>query len=419
MWNGLVLDRHRLSLEDAVESLATNVSLQIPEERHAPQRVLMVPGPSNIHPRVIQALIDPLVGHKDPSFLDTMEETAALLREVFQTRNSATFALPASGGSGMEAALVNVLEPGDTVVIANAGFFAQRMVTICARLTGVNVVVVPGAWGSPVERDLLNEAIRRHHPRAVAVVHGETSTGVEQPLDDLGAACHAQNALLIVDAVATLGGVRLPVDELEIDVCFSGSQKCLSAPPGLAPITLSERAMRTIAQRHAPVASWYFDLPLHARLWGAEHAYHHTSPVLSVYALREALRLIVEEGLAARIARHALHARALSAGIEALGLAQFACAGHRLPSVVTVMAPDGMSGNVVRQRLLDTLSLEIAGGLGEYADKLWRIGIMGYSAQRANVMLLLTGLEQALRSNGFLARGSGASAAVAVYDADG
>ncbi|HEY2596425.1 MAG TPA: aminotransferase class V-fold PLP-dependent enzyme [Chloroflexota bacterium] len=397
--------------------MTTNVSLQLPETRHAPQRVLMTPGPSNIHPRVIQALIEPLVGHKDPSFLAALEETAALLRDVFQTGNDATFALPASGGSGMEAALVNVLEPGDTVVIANAGFFAQRMVDICARLPEVKVVVVPGAWGSPVDRQLLDDAIRQHQPRAVAVVHGETSTGVEQPLGGLAAACHAQGALLIVDAVATLGGLRLPVDELEVDICFSGSQKCLSAPPGMAPITLSERAMRTIEQRRKPVTSWYFDLLLHARLWGIEHAYHHTSPVLSVYALREALRLVVEEGLPARFARHCLHSEALAAGIEALGLTQFACAGYRMPSVVTALAPPGISAKMVRQQLLDTLNVEIAAGLGEYADRMWRVGVMGYSAQRANVMLLLTGLEQGLRADGFTPAASGANAAAAIYEA--
>jgi alanine-glyoxylate transaminase/serine-glyoxylate transaminase/serine-pyruvate transaminase len=395
--------------------LATNVSLQLPEDRHAPQRVLMVPGPSNIHPRVIQALIDPLVGHRDPSFLDALEETAAYLRQVFQTSNSATFALPASGGSAMEAALVNMLEPGDTIVIGNAGFFAQRMVDICARLSGVEVVIVPGDWGSPVDTDRLLEAVRRYRPRAVAVVHGETSTGVRQPLDGLADVCHREGALLIVDAVATLGGTHLPVDELELDICFSGSQKCLSAPPGTAPITVSERAMHAIQGRHSPVGSWYFDLRLHARLWGAEHAYHHTSPVLSIYALREALRLVLEEGLAARIARHCLHAAALSAGLEALGLAQFASDGYRMAPVVTALVPPGISAKSVRQDLLETLNLEIAGGLGEYSARMWRIGVMGYSAQRANVMLLLTGLEQALRARGFSPKASGANAAAAVY----
>jgi alanine-glyoxylate transaminase/serine-glyoxylate transaminase/serine-pyruvate transaminase len=376
----------------------------------------MAPGPSNIHPRVLQALIEPLVGHKDPSFLGALEDTAALLREVFQTRSRATFALPATGGSGMEAALVNVLEPGETVVVANAGFFAQRMVDICSRLTKVNVVVVPGAWGAPVNRDVLVDAVRQHRPRAVAVVHGETSTGIEQPLEGLAAACHAQDALLIVDAVATLGGVRLPVDELEIDVCFSGSQKCLSAPPGLAPISVSERAMHAIEHRHTPVASWYFDLGLHARLWDAEHAYHHTSPVLSIYALREALRIVLEEGLEARFARHCLHAAALSAGIEALGLSQFACAGFRMPSVVTIVAPPGISARAVRRDLLENLNVEISVGLGEDPDNMWRVGIMGHSAQRANVMLVLAGLEQSLRGQGFTPAGSGTTAAAEVYE---
>ena len=375
----------------------------------------MAPGPSNLHPRVVQALVEPLVGHKDPYFLDAMDETAGLLRQVFQTCNATTLALPASGGSGMEAALINVLEPGDTVLIANAGFFAQRMVDICTRLPNVNVVVMPGPWGQPVELDLMAEAIREHRPRTVAVVHGETSTGVEQPLRGLAELVHAAHALLVVDAVATLGGVRLPVDELGIDVCFSGSQKCLSAPPGLAPITVSERAMQRFRERRTPVQSWYFDLGLHARLWGEEHIYHHTSPVLQLYALREALRLVAEEGLEARFARHCLHFSALSAGIAALGLEQFASAECRVPSVVTVLAPSGVSALAVRKQLLDSLNLEISVGLGEHADSMWRIGVMGHSAQQANVVLVLEGLEHALRRAGFEPRASGASAADAVY----
>jgi alanine-glyoxylate transaminase/serine-glyoxylate transaminase/serine-pyruvate transaminase len=335
---------------------------------------------------------------------------------VFQTRNRATFALPATGGSGMEAAFVNVLEAGDTVIVASAGFFAERMVDICHRLTGVKVVVVPGSWGSPVDRDALTRAIAQHHPRAVAVVHGETSTGVEQPLAGLAAACHARGSLLVVDAVATLGGMRLPMDELDIDVCFSGSQKCLSAPPGLAPISVSPRAWQVIEQRQTPVASWYFDLGLHARLWDAEHAYHHTSPVLNLYALNEALRLVLEEGLDARFARHCVHASALSAGIEALGLEQFACEGSRMATVVTIVAPEGVSARGIRAYLLETLNLEISAGLGEQADRMWRVGVMGHSAQRANVMLVLAGLEQALRAHGVTPLGGGTAAAAAVYD---
>jgi alanine-glyoxylate transaminase/serine-glyoxylate transaminase/serine-pyruvate transaminase len=380
-----------------------------------PQRILMAPGPSNLHPSVVQALIAPLVGHKDPYFLSLLEETAALLRGVFQTRHRATLALPTTGGGGMEASLVNLLQPGDTLVIGDGGFFAHRMVDIACRLSGVEVVVVPAHWGSPVDNDELVSAVREHRPRVLAIVHGETSTGVEQPFDGLADACRQYGALLAVDAVATLGGVRLPVDELGIDVCYSGSQKCLSAPPGMAPITLSNRAMQAIERRRTPVQSWYLDLGLHARLWDAEHIYHHTSPVLNIYALYEALRLIDQEGLEPRFARHCLHAAALGAGLEALGLRRFADPAHRVPSVVTVLAPPEISALAVRSELLEELNLEISAGLGDYADRMWRIGIMGHSAQRANVMLVVSGLEQALRRRGFTPPTSGTAAAEAIY----
>jgi alanine-glyoxylate transaminase/serine-glyoxylate transaminase/serine-pyruvate transaminase len=375
----------------------------------------MAPGPSNVHPRVAQALIAPLVGHKDPYFLGLLEETSALLQKVFQTRNRATLALPTTGGGGMEASLVNVLEPGDTLVIGDAGFFAHRMVDIACRLTGVNVVVVPADWGSPVDNDALIDAVRLHRPRVLALVHGETSTGVEQPLEGLSEVCRDHDALLVVDAVATLGGVPLPVDELGIDVCYSGSQKCLSAPPGLAPITLSQRALHSIERRRSPAQSWYLDLGLHARLWDAEHIYHHTSPVPNIYALYEALRLIDEEGLEERFARHCLHAAALGAGLEALGMPRFAGAAHRVASVVTVLAPTGVSALAVRTELLQNLNLEISAGLGDYTDRMWRIGVMGHSAQRANVLLALVGLEQALRRHHFEPLASGVAAAEAIY----
>ena len=381
----------------------------------SPQRVLMAPGPSNVHPRVVQALIAPLLGHKDPYFLGVLDRTADLLRSVFQTRNAATLALPTTGGGGMEAALVSLLEPGDTLVVADAGFFAHRMVDIGHRISGVEVVVEQGQWGLPFDSGRLIGAVRVHRPKVLAVVHGETSTGVEQPLRGLAQACHDAGALLVVDAVATLGGVHLPIDELGIDVCFSGSQKCLSAPPGLAPITLSDRAMRAIAARRTAVQSWYLDLELHARLWDAEHIYHHTSPVLNIFALYEALRLIEEEGLQERFERHCLHNAALSAGIEALGLQQFAPPAHRVPSVVTVLAPPEVSALALRRQLLDELNVEISAGLGEHADRMWRIGVMGHSAQRANVLLVLAGLEHALRCQGFEPTGSGVAAAEAVY----
>jgi alanine-glyoxylate transaminase / serine-glyoxylate transaminase / serine-pyruvate transaminase len=379
------------------------------------QHILMAPGPSNLHPRVQRALMAPLTGHKDPYFLALMEDTAGLLRQVFKTSNRATFALPATGGVGMEAALINLLQPGDTVVIGSAGFFAHRMVTICERLDSVKIVVVDGAWGAPVDNQLLIEAVRTHRPRVLAVVHGETSTGVEQPFDGLAEACRAVGALLVVDAVASLGGVPLPVDDLDIDICYSGSQKCLSAPPGLAPITVSDRALDAIQQRRTPVQSWYLDLGLHARFWDIEHIYHHTAPILNVFALHAALTLIVEEGVDARLERHRLHASALSAGLAALGLRQFADPAHRLTSVATVLAPAGVSAGAVRQVLSNEFNVDIAGGLGEYADHMWRIGIMGHSAQQANVILLLAALDTALRRQGVTPPAAATAAADAVY----
>lgn len=379
-----------------------------------PQRILMAPGPSNLHPRVVQALVAPLTGHKDPAFLAVMDETAALLRDVFVTTNRATFALPATGGSGMEASLVNLLEPGDTVVVGRAGFFADRWVGIAERLNA-KVVVIDAPWGSIIDNERLIEAVHVRKPRVLAMVHGETSTGIEQPLDGLAAACRDNDCFLVVDAVASLGGTPLPVDDWGIDVCYSGSQKCLSAPPGLSPITVSDRALEWIASRPTSVGTWYLDLVLHARFWDTEHVYHHTAPVLNVYALREALRLICEEGLSARLGRHRLHARALREGLQAMGLRMFADPDHRLTPVTTVLAPPDVSASAVREVLLDEFNLEIAAGLGDYADSMWRIGIMGHSAQQANVMLLLAALEHALARQSYIAHGSGTAAAEVVY----
>jgi alanine-glyoxylate transaminase/serine-glyoxylate transaminase/serine-pyruvate transaminase len=384
---------------------------------YPPQRVLMAPGPSNLHPRVVQAMASPLLGHKDPVFLSIMDETAELLRYVFQTSNRATFALPATGGSAMEAALINLLQPGETVVIGRSGFFAERMVGIARRLRDVQVVAVDSPWGQALDYEALAHAVREHRPRVLAVVHGETSTGIEQPLRDLALLCREIDAFLVVDAVASLGGTQLAVDDLGLDVCYSGAQKCVSAPPGLAPITISDRAMLAIEQRQTPVPSWYLDLTLHARFWDTEHIYHHTAPVLNVFALREALSLVQEEGLGARLARHRQHARALRAGLEAMGLRLFADPGHRLTPVTTVVAPPEVSAAEVRDVLLCQFNIEIAGGLGEYVDRMWRIGIMGHSAQRSNVMLLLAALEAALQRQGFTAHRSGVAAADTVYSA--
>ncbi|MBI4493699.1 MAG: alanine--glyoxylate aminotransferase family protein [Chloroflexi bacterium] len=380
-----------------------------------PERILMLPGPSNLHPRVRQALGAPLVGHKDPYFLELMERVTAQLRCLFQTVYSATFALPATGGSGMDAALINLLEPGDAVVVGVCGFFGERMVDIAQRV-GARATVVQSPWGQPLDPEDIRRALERSEAKVVAVVHGETSTGVCQPLEEIAHAARAQGALLVVDAVASLGGVSLPCDALGVDVCFSGSQKCLSAPPGLAPITLSPAAMARILGRRQRVPSFYFDLTLHARYWSTEHIYHHTAPVLNVYALHQALCLIEEEGLEARFARHRLHARAATAGLEALGLHLLPEPAHRLASVLAVLVPEGVAEAPVRDVLATEFQLDISGGLGAYAGRLWRIGIMGHSAQRRNVALLLNGLEVALRRQGYHPRpGAALEAAEAVY----
>ncbi len=382
-----------------------------------PSRVLMAPGPTNLPPAVLQALIAPLTGHKDPAYLRVMDETADLLRQVFCTRNPVTLALPGTGGAGMEACLVNLLEPGDRVLVGTNGLFGERMVEI-ARRNGAEVVPVEAEWGRIVEPEAVRRALADKRTKLVTLVHGETSTGVLQPVEEIVAMAHEHGALVAVDAVATLGGIAIPCDRWDVDLCYSGSQKCLSAPPGAAPVTVSERGMAAIRGRQVPVASWYMDLSLHEKYWLGERIYHHTAPVLTMYALREACRLAVEEGLEARWARHQRLFAALVAGLEALGLELFAAPAHRLPTVAAIRVPEGVNDARVRGTLLDEFGIEIAGGLGAYAGRMWRIGIMGYSASQANVVLVLAALEQALRREGRRVEGgAGVAAAMAALAA--
>ncbi|MBI1747232.1 MAG: alanine--glyoxylate aminotransferase family protein [Acidobacteria bacterium] len=365
-----------------------------------PERLLLAPGPTNLHSRVLQALIAPILGHKDPRFLDIMDETAALLRYVFQTRNKVTLALPGTGGAGMEATLVNLLEPGDTVVVLDAGYFAARMVEIADRCRA-RVIVHQTEWGRAVDIDSLEAALQQAgRVKLVAAVHGETSTGVEHPIAEIARVAHAHGALLAVDAVPTLGGVWLPVDEWQIDICYSGSQKCLSAPPGLAPITVSEPAMQVIHQRKTKVQSWYHDLSILSRYWSRERVYHHTAPINMTYALREALVLIQEEGLETVIQRIGVLSAGVLAGLQAMGLELFSDPAHRLTTVVAVKTPTGIDEARVRATLLETFNIEISGGLGAYAGKLWRIGIMGHSARPRNLLAFLAALEMVLREQG-------------------
>ncbi len=372
----------------------------------------MGPGPSNVHPRVRAAMAEPTIGHLDPQFLALMDETMDLLRIVYQTRNPLTFAVSGTGSAGMEATFVNLLEPGDKVVIGVHGVFGERMCDVAGRC-GAEVTRVDAEWGRIVDPAQMGEAIRSVRPKLAAIVHAETSTGVLQPLDPIIAAAREVDALTLVDCVTSLGGVDLRIDEWGIDVAYSGTQKCLACPPGLSPVTFSERALERFDQRKTKVQSWYLDIGMIRRYWGGERLYHHTAPINALYGLREALRLIVEEGLEKRFARHLKHAAALHAGLEGMGLELFAQEGHRLPSLTTVRVPAGCDEAAVRASLLQEFNLEIGGGLGPVKGKVWRIGLMGDTSHPANVLYFLSSLETLLLRQGIPLE-SGLTAAQAV-----
>jgi alanine-glyoxylate transaminase/serine-glyoxylate transaminase/serine-pyruvate transaminase len=337
----------------------------------------------------------PLLGHLDPYFLALMDELQGMLRTGFRTQNRLTIALSGTGSAGMEAAFVNLVEPGDAVIVGVNGVFGSRMAAIVER-SGGKAIPIEAPWGRSIEPDAVEQALVRSGPvKAVAVVHAETSTGVWQPLEQIGTLCRAHNALFIVDAVTSLAGMPVEVDGWGIDICYSGTQKCLSCPPGLAPITFSERAMEVIRHRKAPCRSWYLDVSLISDYWAeTKRAYHHTAPISMMYALREALRLVLEEGLDARFARHRLNSAALTAGLGALGLQPLAPEGQRLPSLVCVRLPPQVEDAVARTDLLRDHGIEIGGGLGTLKGKVWRVGLMGESSTRAHVSSLLGSLEE-------------------------
>ncbi len=384
---------------------------------HPPHRILLGPGPSNVDYRVYRALATPIVGHMDPEFIAIMDSVQERLRRVFRTKNPVTIPISGTGSAGMEAALVNFIEPGDEVAVLVGGFFAGRMAEIAER-SGAPLIRVETEWGQHTDPNRVAQALRGHRPKVLAVVHGETSTGVLEPLEPLARLAREHGALLVVDTVATLGGTPLDVDEIGIDVCYSGSQKCLSCPPGLAPITVSERAAEVLRHRKTPVQSWYLDLSMVEKYWGKDRTYHHTAPISMVYALGEALALVEEEGLENAWARHARNMAALIAGLTALGLEPLPPPGFRMPTLATIRVPDGVDDARVRSRLLARYNIEIAGGLGPFKGRLWRIGLMGKSSSESNVLLFLAALETLLQEEGFLkATGRGVAAAQAAYAA--
>jgi len=378
------------------------------------ERVLMGPGPSNVHPRVLQAMAAPCIGHLDPEFLEIMDETQELLRYVFQTENEFTIPVSGTGSAGMETCFVNLVEPGDTVVVCVNGVFGTRMSDIVERLGG-KLVKVEAEWGRAIDPEDVRKAVKDHGPKIVAVVHAETSTGACTPLADLAKIAHEAGALLLADTVTSLGGMEVTVDAWGVDAVYSGTQKCLSCPPGLAPISFSQPAMETLEGRKTKVPSWYLDMTMVRDYWGASRKYHHTAPVNMVYALREALRLVAEEGLEARWARHRLNHRALVAGLEAMGLRLLVPEAERLPMLNVVCIPEGADDKRVRGALLREFGIEVGGGLGPLAGKVWRVGIMGHSCQPRSVCLFLAALTSILRTEGVNVGDGAVEAAAAVY----
>ncbi|MFC3960029.1 pyridoxal-phosphate-dependent aminotransferase family protein [Halovivax cerinus] len=369
-------------------------------ELDPPNRTLMGPGPSDVHPRVLRAMSTPLVGHLDPSFVELMDEVQDLLRYTFRTDNEWTIPVSGTGSAAMEAAFGNLVEPGDTVLVPSNGYFGDRMASM-ARRAGGDVVTVDAPWGEPLDPADVESALAAHDPDVFGFVHAETSTGVLQPdVPVLTEAAHDHDAFVVADTVTSLGGVELRVDDWNVDVAYAGPQKCLSCPPGASPLTLSDEAMAKVLDRETDPRSWYLDLSLLEGYWGDERAYHHTAPITNVYALREALRLVAEEGIEARWERHERLASALKAGVEAMGLAMNAPDAYWLPSLNAVCVPEGVDDGAICDAVLEGYDLEIAGGLGDLAGEIFRIGCMGHAARPENVVLTVTALGDALAEAG-------------------
>jgi alanine-glyoxylate transaminase/serine-glyoxylate transaminase/serine-pyruvate transaminase len=362
-----------------------------------PDRILMGPGPSDVHPSVLRGMSAPLLGHLDRDFLPILDDIGEQLRQVFRTRNRVTFPVSATGSAGMEAVLVNLVEPGDTVVVGVKGVFGQRMAEV-ARRAGAEVRTVEAPWGQPIDPELFVDAVRQHEPVLAGIVHAETSTGVHQPVEQIGEALAGTETLFALDCVTSLAGVDVRIDDWHVDAAYAGTQKCLSVPPGLAPVTFSDAAVERVRSRQTPVQSWYLDLSLLLGYLDAEggRKYHHTAPVSMLYGLHAGLQLVLAEGLDERIERHERLGRMLHDGLASLGLPLLAADGYRLPQLTTVGLPEGVDEAKWRERLLDEHGIEVGGGLGDFAGRAWRIGLMGHSCAERNVLLVLEAIERLL-----------------------
>ncbi|HXX46071.1 MAG TPA: alanine--glyoxylate aminotransferase family protein [Candidatus Acidoferrales bacterium] len=382
-----------------------------------PERLMLTPGPSCVDPRVYRAMAAPIVGHMDPWFTTVMDAVQVMLRRVFQTQNHTTFPISASGSGGIEAAVMNPLDAGDECIVCVNGAFSERMAIIAERIPA-KVIRVEAPYGRTVDPADVLRAGKGRKIKFVGLTHGETSSGIVHRIADYRKVADELGALLVVDAVASLAGVPIDVDGDRIDICFSGSQKAISAPPGMAPITVSARAEEVMRARKEPVRSWYFDLTTAMNYWGKERLYHHTPPITLIYAMREALRAVLEEGLEARWERHRVNQQALIAGLEAMGFEMFVSnPADRLVTVTAVNIPAGIEDGKVRKQLLDEFDIEIAGGLGPVKGKIWRVGLMGYSCQKPNILKFLAAFEKTLLDQGFrLSAGAGVAAAIRSYE---
>jgi len=381
-----------------------------------PERLMLTPGPSCVDPRVYRAMAAPIVGHMDPWFTKVMDDVQVLLRRVFQTQNRITFPISASGSGGIEAAVMNPLDAGDECIVCVNGAFSERMASIAERIPA-KVIRVEAPYGRTVDPADVLRAGKGRKIKFVGLAHGETSSGVVQRIEDYRKVADELGALLVVDTVASLAGIPVDVDAQRIDICFSGSQKAISAPPGMAPITVGPRAEEAMHARKEPVRSWYFDLTTAMNYWGKDRLYHHTPPITLIYAMREALRAVLEEGLESRWERHRENQQALIAGVEAMGLELLVSnAADRHVTVTAIHIPAGIEDGKVRKQLLDEFDIEIAGGLGPLKGKIWRVGLMGYSCQKPNVLTFLAALEKTLLDQGFrVPAGAGVAAAIQNY----
>jgi alanine-glyoxylate transaminase/serine-glyoxylate transaminase/serine-pyruvate transaminase len=375
----------------------------------------MGPGPSGVSPRVLAALAAPTVGHLDPYFLRIMDETQKMLRAVFQTTNELTLAVSGTGSAGMETCVVNLIEPGDRMLVCINGVFGGRMADVAER-AGAQVTRLERPFGEVFSKEEIAETVERVRPKVVGIVHAETSTGARQSLESLAPIVHDKQGLLLVDCVTSLGGIPVEVDAWELDAVYSGTQKCLSCPPGLSPVTFGPRAVAALEKRKTKVASWYLDLTMVRSYWGQDRAYHHTAPINMNFGLHEALRILLEEGLPARFARHLRNHRALKAGLKALGVNYSVAEPHQLPMLNAVLIPSGVDDGAVRKQLLSEFGIEIGGGLGPLKGKTWRIGLMGETSAESNVLLFLAALERCLTTAGQkISGGAGVAAANADY----